>query len=133
MIVTEAAYAGMQNKNRMESYVPSKLMLVFVTSVCTMCACTCLAAHSRVLLLSSLPESTYINANYIKVRKVANKILIMYGVLTCLNTAIFPKSMQLLFNFYYLMLEATLKLTTQMQQINEVNTVYALYSEQFFC
>ena len=64
-MITEAAYDGVQDKNRLGGYLPSECT--------TPIACTNAivpAPDSRVLLLSSIPESTYINANYIKVWNV---------------------------------------------------------------
>ncbi|XP_065911368.1 uncharacterized protein [Dysidea avara] len=56
LIITEAAYVGIQAKNRLGGYLPTP--------------------DSRVVLLSSVPESTYINANYIEGYKGAEKYYI---------------------------------------------------------
>ena len=81
MIITERVYAGIQDKNRLEGYLPSKIIIcscfiqayAYQTTFCT-------DPDSRVLLSSSFPESTYINANYVKVRKV-----IQYNIMDTLK------------------------------------------------
>ncbi|XP_065911365.1 uncharacterized protein [Dysidea avara] len=53
LIITETVYVGIQDKNRVDGYLPTP--------------------DSRVLLSSSFPQSTYINANYVKGYEGAEK------------------------------------------------------------
>ena len=64
LIITEEVYDGLQDKNRLEDYLPSKLISPVIVHACTNIFA---APKSRVLLSSSFPAFTYINANYIKV------------------------------------------------------------------
>ncbi|XP_065894158.1 mucin-2-like isoform X2 [Dysidea avara] len=56
LIITETVYVGIQDKNRVDGYLPTP--------------------DSRILLSASFPESTYINANYIKGYEGAEKYYI---------------------------------------------------------